>query len=358
MSPEKKPCPVCDETSNVDDASDVSRRDFLRTAGTAATVAATVPALTMATPAQANEAVTTPETKVQQLYGSLSEEQKKLVCFPWDYQDPNRGLLRSHVAANWQITPKEINSNFYTGEQRALMQEIFHGIIQPEWHERYAKQMHDDNDGGGFGSSQAIAIFGTPGEDKFEFVITGRHMTLRCDGNTAEHVAFGGPIFYGHAAEDFYEDAQHTGNVFWSQAVEANNLYKMLDGRQQKLALMASGMPAEEAVAFRGGEAELPGISGSELSSDQKEHLAKVLDKLLEPYRQTDQEEARKCLGAQGGPDACSLVFYQEGDIGEDGVWDNWRLEGPSFVWHFRGSPHVHVWVNVADDPSVELNAS
>jgi len=38
-------------------------------------------------------------------------------------------------------------------------------------------------------------------------------------------------------------------------------------------------------------------------------------------------------------------------------VWDNWRLEGPSFVWWFRGSPHVHVWVNVADSPDVELNA-
>ena len=43
--------------------------------------------------------------------------------------------------------------------------------------------------------------------------------------------------------------------------------------------------------------------------------------------------------------------------LGSDCVWDNWRLEGPLFVWHFRGSPHVHVWVNVADDPSVKLNA-
>ena len=27
--------------------------------------------------------------------------------------------------------------------------------------------------------------------------------------------------------------------------------------------------------------------------------------------------------------------------------------EGPLFVWHFRGTPHIHVWVNIADDPSV-----
>jgi hypothetical protein len=23
-------------------------------------------------------------------------------------------------------------------------------------------------------------------------------------------------------------------------------------------------------------------------------------------------------------------------------------VEGPAFVWYFRGSPHVHTWVNIA----------
>jgi hypothetical protein len=38
-------------------------------------------------------------------------------------------------------------------------------------------------------------------------------------------------------------------------------------------------------------------------------------------------------------------------------VWDNWRLEGPSFVFYFRGSPHVHMWVNIGSDAGVKLNA-
>ena len=70
-----------------------------------------------------------------------------------------------------------------------------------------------------------------------------------------------------------------------------------------------------------------------------------------------DQNEAMACLEKQGGLDSCNLSFYQQGDIGKDGVWDNWRLEGPSFVWYFRGSPHVHVWVNVADNSAIKLNA-
>ena len=85
--------------------------------------------------------------------------------------------------------------------------------------------------------------------------------------------------------------------------------------------------------------------------------MQKVLAKLLEPYRQSDQDEVRKCLKAQGGLDKCSLAFYRDRDIGNDGVWDNWRLEGPAFVWYFRGAPHVHVWVHVADSPDVKLNA-
>jgi hypothetical protein len=131
----------------------------------------------------------------------------------------------------------------------------------------------------------------------------------------------------------------------------------MLDGKQQKDALVTGKRPREDAVAFQGTGGKFPGIPVTELARDQKAELQKVLLALVEPYRKEDQEEALECLRKQGGLDKCSLAFYQDGDIGKDGEWDNWRLEGPSFVWYFRGSPHVHVWVNVADDSSVATNA-
>ena len=144
--------------------------------------------------------------------------------------------------------------------------------------------------------------------------------------------------------------------MFWPQAQAATALYKMMDGKQQQLALVKTGMPREQQSGFRSKD-QFQGIPVTELSADQKEHLQKVLGLLIEPYRQTDRDEALSCLKAQGGLDACNLAFFAENDLGNDGVWDNWRLEGPSLVWHFRGAPHVHVWVNVADDPSVKLNA-
>ena len=49
------------------------------------------------------------------------------------------------------------------------------------------------------------------------------------------------------------------------------------------------------------------------------------------------------------GFDKLHMAFYKNQDIGNDGVWDVWQLEGPQMVWYFRGAPHVHVWVNVRD---------
>lgn len=347
MSGLSKKCPDCSGP-----ADSVNRREFLRAAGVAAVAISSTPAWLRAEPTAA-AAKGAPETIVKGLFDSLSSEQKKEVAFDWDYMHPKMGLLRARVANNWHITKPEINSDFFTKDQRAMIRGIFDGLIQPDWHKRIDQQLEDD--AGGFGNDQNIAIFGKPGDGKFEFVMTGRHMTIRCDGNTNDHVAFGGPIFYGHAASGFNEKPDHPNNVFWHQALAANKVYDMLDTKQRKQALVAK-LPTEQAVGFQGSGA-LPGIPLADVSSDQRSLVQEVLTKLIEPYRQSDRDEVVSCLKAQGGLDKCSLAFYSDGDVGKDKVWDCWRLEGPSFVWYFRGDPHVHVWVNVADDASVKTNS-
>ena len=339
-------CPDCGDDS-------FFRREFLRAglATTAALAYATLPKSARADDTPSD----TPETLVKRLYDSLNEKQRQEVCFGWDHQDPKRGLLRTRVSNNWHITNPVVNTDYYTKEQQHLVRKIFEGIIQPDWHARVDQQLKDD--AGGFGNQQNIAIFGKPGEDKFEFVMTGRHMTLRCDGNTAEHVAFGGPLFYGHQAsrigEPLNEKDGHPGNIYWPQALAANKVYEMLDGKQRKLAEV--GSRNEEDIKFRGKE-KLEGIPISELSADQKEQVQKTLGMLLEMYRQSDQDEVLACLKTQGGLDACCLSFDTNQDKGGDKVWDCWRLEGPAFEWYFRGEPHVHCWVNIADEPSVKTN--
>jgi hypothetical protein len=345
MTPNQTSCSDCT----------ADRREFLRSVGAAA-IATAAGASTLGR-VHASPTPTSPaETAVKALYDSLTEKQRAKVCFDWDHMDPKRGLLRTFVSNNWQITPDKITSGFYTKKQQDILHDAFKGLINPEWYSKFMKQLKDDSGGKPWGAEQSIAIFGKPGDAKFELVLTGRHQTLRADGNTEAHVAFGGPIFYGHAAENFNEKPNHPGNVFWPQAVEANKVFAMLEEPQRKKALVAQ-TPKEDAVAFRGPKGQFPGIPVTDLGPDQKTQLQKTLATLVEPFREVDRDEAMACLKAQGGLDRCSLAFYQDQDLGNDKIWDNWRLEGPSFVWYFRGNPHVHVWVNIADSHEVKLNA-
>jgi hypothetical protein len=341
----------------------VSRRAFLRSTAAAAALAVAAPPARslLGDVAPTTKSTATSESLVKILFASLKPEQKREICFPWNYVDPKRGLLRTRIENNWRITRPIIKSDFYTGEQQALIRSIFEGMTSPEWHTRFDKQLKDDV--GGFGHRQSIAIFGEPGSPgeespgKFEFVLASRHMTLRCDGHSADHVALGGPILYAHEGEGLHEKPTHPNNVFWHQAVEANNLYQALDPKHRELALVKRGMPSEELVGFKGRKGPFQGCPVTELAADQRRELQRIVSLLLEPFRKSDQEEVVRCLKVQGGLDQCNLAFYEEGDLGNDGVYDNWRLEGPSFVWYFRGRPHVHVWVNVADDSSPVLNS-
>lgn len=334
-------CPDCDSFS--DDS--VTRRRFVQTVGATAVAASAAPGVLAGEVKKQAKS----ETLVKKLFTTFTPKQREHIHFGWD--EKRKGVpLRLHVAANWFITDKKVGGDFYTAEQKDLIEAIFWGLYNPDWHDRIKRQLRDD--ARGFGS-QTIALFGEPDSGKFEFVMTGRHLTVRCDGDSAEHAAFGGPIFYGHAVKG-EEDPNHPGNVFWSQALKANKLYTMLDGKQRKQSLVKSA-PVEKDVHFRKGKSAPEGMPVAEMSADQKEQVQKVLKSLIEPYRGTDRKEALAALKTQGGLDKCRIAFYESDDIGEDGVWDTWRLEGPAFVWHWRGNPHVHVWVNVADDPKLQI---
>jgi hypothetical protein len=337
-----------------------ARREFLRAAGAAVLAAGAVPLWATPRLTAAPTPKSTAETAAKALFESLTDDQRKKICFDWDFVEEgrgSRGLLRTFVSNNWSITPQRILSDFYTKKQQDLIHDVFKGLINPEWYDRFLRQLKDDTGGKPWGAEQSIALFGKPGDEHFEMVMTGRHMTLRADGNCESSVAFGGPIFYGHAAQGFNESGSHKGNVFWPQALLANDVYKMLDEKQRQEALVKTS-PRESAVGFRKPDEKAPGIAVASLSDDQKKAMQKVLAALVEPFRQEDRDEALEALKKQGGLDKCRLSFFADADVDNDEVWDNWRLEGPSFVWYFRGDPHVHVWVNVADDPTkAKLNA-
>ena len=145
-------------------------------------------------------------------------------------------------------------------------------------------------------------------------------------------------------------DLEHCANGVETATDPANADGAALDPGQRKIALLKKA-PDEDKIELQGNTGNLPGLAVGKMSSDQKELVQKVMGDLLAPYRQADREEAMKCVTAAGGVDKIHLSYYQQEDIGKDNVWDIWRLEGPAFVWHFRGAPHIHVWVNICSDP-------
>src|SRR5689334_6353722 len=98
-------CPDCSPS--------LDRRTFLRAAGGAALAGAAVSLWPgVRTASAAPTARSSAETTAAELFQSLTADQKKTICFPFDHD------LRKKVNANWQITKPTLGDNFYTKEQR------------------------------------------------------------------------------------------------------------------------------------------------------------------------------------------------------------------------------------------------
>lgn len=323
----KLDCPDCEDG--------VSRREFVRKLTGLAVAGSLVP---LANGTRRVLAAPTPEstaeTAVKRFYDSLSESQRKEICFPFDHK------LRHNISANWPITKPTIDD--FNKDQQVILDEIFRSVTSPDGYERFQRQM--DEDSGGF-SEYHVAVFGTPGTGKFQWEMTGRHLTIRADGDSVENAAFGGPIVYGHGVGDGKKGLP--GNVFYYQTLKANEVFNALDGTQREAALLKKA-PKETEVLVQGKSGSFPGISVGQLSRDQKELVESVLKVILAPYRDEDVAEALALQKAGGGLDAMHMAFYQSEDLGDDKVWDIWRIESPTVVCHFRGAPHVHAYINIA----------
>lgn len=325
-------CPDCDG---------LTRRDFLRAASGGA-LAVAAGGLGIAAAPRVALAADNRETLIATLYKSMTDAQKTAVCFGWDH--PKRQMISN----NWHIVPQKIGE-FFMPDQQDLISQIFKASHSEEWLPKRLQQLKDDDAGI---HNYNIAIFGQPGSGKFEWVMTGRHLTLRVDGDSEPGVAFGGPIFYGHAAQGFNEKPDHPGNVYWYQALRANEVFAAMDGKQRAVALQTGPVPPEApSVLVPKPADQRVGLPVADMSRDQQELVQKVLADVLAPCSKADALEAMRYVKANGGVKSLHMSFYKAEDVGNDGVWDVWKLEGPAMCWYFRGAPHVHTWVYLSEKP-------
>jgi hypothetical protein len=334
-------CPECNEEVEPVDVFD--RRDFMWTAAMAA-AAVTVPAVARAAD---DTAVKKKEEKpaealIKELHSTFSADQKKELVLPWNH-GAEKGLPTRLGMYNAPILGKKIGTS-YTQPQQELVERIIKAISSgDDGYQRISRNGKWDSSGSLQGAG--AILFGEPKDgEKFAFVVTSHHLTVRCDGNSEEGAAFGGPMYYGHSPNGYSPN-----NVWFYQTKSVISTYDMLNEEQRKKAEL-NGSPGEHApsVKFRkAGEAH-PGLAYADLTADQKKLVETVMRDVLSPFRKEDADAVMKIVKANGGMEKIHLAFYKDMGMNDNMRWHFWRLEGPGFVWNYRVLPHVHTYVNIS----------
>jgi hypothetical protein len=340
--------PLCTEC---DDVESFDRRDFIRLLGGSAAGAVVLSSLTpVSARAETKKSEKTEkaekkdspaEALVKELFAGLKDDQKKLVVFPWT--DKRRRALNPNGSIATPI------GKVYTKTQSELIERIIKAMCSGEegW-----KQISRDDGKSQWDNSHKFEnigahIFGDPSKDKFAFMITGHHLTIRCDGDSDDGPAWGGPIYYGHTPNGWSER-----NLFYYQTKAAMSVHNALSEKQKKLAIFDAGSDerkreGEYSVRFKKPEERKPGLSYGEMSKDQQGLLETVMRTILSPFRKEDADEVMQIIKTNGGFDKLHLGFFKDAKT-KEGQWDFWRIEGPGFVWNFRVLPHVHCYVNIS----------
>lgn len=332
---EKQPnCPDCASP-------ELDRRGFIGTGVSLLAVGAmgTVPAALKAqqAAAPASRKARPAEVLIQELYASMSEAQKRTLVLPWN--DRRRiGMYNASLPGIPNI------GDGYTPAQIELNQRILQAISSGE--EGYFKLTREGTfDGSGSFNNCGAYIFGQPGNNRqYAWVFAGHHITVRCDGNSEPGAAFGGPMYYGHSP-----DGYSARNCFNFQTRSVMSVYEALNENQRQQAIVV-GTPGElePSIRFRAAGQPMPGISGRDLSADQRRLVESVMRTVLSPYRREDADEVMDIVRHNGGMERIHLAFYREQAGNDSARYHFWRLEGPGFVWNYRVLPHVHTYVNIA----------
>lgn len=346
---EQAKCPECGEVGTVEK---LDRRNFVRLVGQSAIAASSAswllggPARSWAQePAAATSSKVRPgEELVRELFATMSSDQKAELVLPWNHGAEKEGAIPTRLGMyNRPIGDKNIGKH-YSKAQQELIDRILRSICSDEEGYRQISR------GGTWDGSESLEgcgalIFGDPAPGgQFSWVFTGHHLTVRCDGNSEEGAAFGGPMYYGHSPHGYSSE-----NIFNYQTKRVLSVFDALNPDQRQRAIV-SGSPGEQArsVRFRPrGEAK-PGIAYQELSPDQRGLIEEVMRTVLSPYRREDTEEVMQIIKANGGMERIHLAFYEDKAMKDGERWHFWRLEGPGFVWNYRVLPHVHTFVNIS----------
>jgi hypothetical protein len=196
-----------------------------------------------------------------------------------------------------------------------------------------------------------LAIFGDPRQGPYQILVTGPHLNLRIGGRNREGVAFGGPQVYGDQHGN--EEVGLPGNAYRDQLEAGQRLFASLTSAERSAARQPRA-PVQTGIELQGSLGAFDGIAVADLSPSRREEVARLISMLLGTYADSDVAYAWDCIEHNGGIDQFHLADYAEdhqpGRNVSDGPSQIFRLEGPAAVFHYRGEPHLHAFINIGMD--------
>jgi hypothetical protein len=274
------------------------------------------------------------------LFEVLDEEERAGAVFPYEHplrQFHNRGV---DTDGAWTF--------FLAREARQLVVDLVYASLSESGRLRVSDQFFLSLPGV---HATRLAIFGDPRRGPYQILVTGPHLNLRIGGRNREGVAFGGPQVYGDQQGN--EKVGLPGNAYRDQLETGQRLIADLTSAE-RLAVRLPRAPVQTGIELQGNQAAFDGIPVADLSRSRRADVTRLVSKLLGTFADSDVAYAWQCLEHNGGIDQLHLADYAEDhqpgrNVG-DGPSQIFRLEGPAAVFHFRGEPHLHAFINVAMD--------
>jgi hypothetical protein len=277
-------------------------------------------------------------------FESLSSQQRARACVDYDHplrQYHNRGVWGGGLWVN------PINLGW---EQRRILTDLLYAGLSEAGRGRVPEEYFTRCPGV---HSMYVLVCGNPKTPPYQVILTGPHLNLRIGGRSREGAAFGGPLVYGDQRGN--EVAGLPGNLYRFQFQTAQRLFETLDPEAKHLALRRTS-PNQTVIQLQGRTGSFDGVELSALSPESRTVARELIDGILSTYPEEDSAHAWACLDHNGGLEKLHLSYYQDSSPDGDRRYQNFRLEGPAAVFYFRGSPHVHAFINVAMDPEAPLS--
>jgi len=182
-------------------------------------------------------------------------------------------------------------------------------------------------------------------------LLSGVHLNLRLGSVSPEGAAFGGPQVYGDQRGN--ERVGLPNNTYRYQLEDAQRLVAALTPAERARVRVARA-PAQVNIGVQGAAGRFDGIAIADLASAKRALAKEIVAGILDTYADESAAYAWQCLERNGGSDALHFADYDQdfegGRRAGDGPSQIFRIEGPAAVFHFRGEPHVHAFLNVTMD--------